>query len=334
MAKSGKLLRQAHVLHREKRAQWEASLQARREEVFGKIPRLREIDFALRDSVQALVSAALGGNFNLEARINSIEEKNLALQKEAEILLLQAGYPANYLDPAPLCTLCDDTGYRDTARCSCLLDIYNTLQAQELSKLLDLGQENFDAFSLEYYDDRNIHPGFGITARQNMEINYSLCQDYARNFTPRSGNLLLMGGPGLGKTFLSSCIAKTVSEAGFSVVYDTSASLFSRFEEERFRRGEDPETAQEEVERYLNCDLLILDDLGTEMVTSFVISTLYTLLNTRLLRKKQTVISSNFSLDDLGAKYTPRIMSRLEGEYARLTFFGEDIRKLKRDLTT
>ena len=329
MTKSGKLLRRAGELHREKRAQWEAALQARREKVFSKIPRLREIDIALRDKVQALVSLALDGPFDLDAQLDSIEEKSLALQREAEALLVRAGYPADYLDLSPQCPLCDDTGYKDTAHCSCLLDIYHTLQTQELSSLLDLGQENFDAFSLSYYDDRTIHPGFGITARQNMEINYNICLDYARNFGPKSGNLLLMGGPGLGKTFLSSCIAKTVSEAGFSVVDDTSANLFSHFEVEKFRKGEDPETAQEEVERYLNCDLLILDDLGTEMVTSFVISALYTLLNTRMLRKKQTVISSNFSLDDLGAKYTPRIMSRLEGEYERVTFFGEDIRKLK-----
>ena len=332
MGKSGKLLRRAREIHGERAALWETAFRQRQQEVYERVPRLRAIDGALEETVRDLVSVALDGGENPEARLASIGEKNQALQAEARTLLIQGGYSPDYLDPVPLCSLCADSGYQDTVHCACLMEIYNGLQAQELSRLLDLGQENFEAFSLGYYDDRVIDPRFGTTARENMEMNYNICHDYAVNFGPGSGNLFLVGGPGLGKTFLSSCIAKTVSEAGFSVVYDTSASLFSSFEEEKFRKGEDPEAAQDEVARYLTCDLLILDDLGTELVTSFVISALYTLLNTRLLRKKQTVISSNFSLDSLGAKYTPQIMSRLEGEYEMLTFFGKDIRKLKKEM--
>jgi len=164
-----------------------------------------------------------------------------------------------------------------------------------------------------------------------MEMNYDICWKYAIGFGAESGNLFLIGEPGLGKTFLSTCIAKVVSENGHAVVYDTAQNLFARFEVEKFGRSDDPEATQTDINRYLSCDLLILDDLGTEMTTSFVVSTLYTLINTRLLRKKPTIISANYSLEALASKYSPQIMSRLEGEYEVLTFFGRDIRKLKKE---
>ena len=331
MALDGKLLNQARELHAEKKMKQEAELLKRRDAAYRALPRLREIDDALRETVRDTINLALEQSPNPESRLAAIGEKNQALQAESRALLREHGYPTDYLDDVPLCPICKDTGHDGAHLCACLRDIYRGLQAGELSNLLNLGEEHFDAFSLDYYDDRTIDPRFGMTARENMAEIRTFCQKYADTFGPASLNLFLVGGPGLGKTFLSSCIAKVVSESGCSVVYDTAGSLFSRFEDEKFGRGIDPETAQSEINRYLNCDLLILDDLGTEMTTSFVISTLYTLINTRLLRKKQTVISSNFSLDSLAKKYTPQIMSRLEGEYEVLTFFGKDIRKLKKE---
>jgi len=268
---------------------------------------------------------------NPEARLEALGTENQALQLESRRVLCEHGYPGDYLDDAPLCIVCKDLGTTDTRICDCLHSIYRTLQVKELSSLLNLSEENFDAFSLNFYDDRTINPDFGTTARENMELNYDICQKYATYFGAKSGNLFLIGDPGLGKTFLSSCIAKVVSENGHSVVYDTAQNLFARFEAEKFGRSGDPEAAQAEINRYLNCDLLILDDLGTEMTTSFVVSTLYTLINTRLLHKKPTIMNSNYSLEALASKYSPQIMSRLEGEYQKITFYGRDIRKLKKE---
>ena len=332
MAKNGDLLRQAREIQREKKARWEQTLRQRQAEVYARLPRIREIDQRLRETVAESIDLAMTPGSEPEQRLLVIGQENAALQAESRTLLQEAGYAPDYLDDKPLCLLCNDTGHIGPATCECLLNLYYNLQAQELSSLLNLGEENFDAFSLDYYDNRDLDPRFGTTARENMEMNYRICHNYADHFGPTSGNLFLTGDPGLGKTFLSSCIAKAVSEGGHSVVYDTAGRLFARFEQEKFSRGEEQDALQIEIDRYLNCDLLILDDLGTEWVTPLVISTLYTLLNTRLLSKKQTIISSNYSLETLNSKYTPQIMSRLEGEYEVLTFFGKDIRKQKKEL--
>ena len=142
-------------------------------------------------------------------------------------------------------------------------------------------------------------------------------------------NLFLYGNPGLGKTFLSACIARTVSEQGYSVVYDTAGSIFARFEDQKFARDME---ARDETRRYLNCDLLIVDDLGCELTTPFVQSALYTLINTRLSANKHTIISSNLTMDEVARRYSPQIASRLEGEYQALHFFGQDIRLQKRNM--
>ena len=332
MAKNSELLRQAREQFGIQKAQREAAFRLRQAEVYGRLPRIREIDQRLRETMAACIELAMTPGSESELRLAALGQENLDLQDESRTLLAQAGYAPDYLDDTPLCLICKDTGHDGLTLCVCLSELYRSLQAAELSSILNIGEEHFDAFSLDYYDDRIILPECGMTARENMEIKYQVCREYAAHFGPRSGNLFLTGAPGLGKTFLSSCIAKTVSESGHSVVYDTAGSLFARFEAEKFRRGDDSDALQNDIDRYLTCDLLILDDLGTEWVTPLVISTLYTLLNTRLLSKKQTIISSNYSMDALSAKYNPQIMSRLEGEYEALTFFGEDIRKLKKKL--
>ena len=142
--------------------------------------------------------------------------------------------------------------------------------------------------------------------------------------------MLLFGDPGLGKTFLSACIARVVSEDGFSVVYDTAGHIFAQFEASKFRR-DDVDEPDESVERCMACDLLILDDLGTEMTTAFVQSALYQLLNSRLLAGRSTIISTNLDPDQIGRRYSAQIMSRLEGEFELLPFIGQDIRRLKRE---
>lgn len=166
-----------------------------------------------------------------------------------------------------------------------------------------------------------------------MELVYDVCLNYATKFGRfRLKNLFLTGAPGLGKTFLSACIARTVSENGFSVVYDTAGNVFAQFEARKFLRDSpDGLGARDETRRYLNCDLLILDDLGSELTTQFTQSALYELVNTRLVGDKHTVISSNLSMEEAARRYAPQIVSRLDGEYHVLHFFGDDIRLLRKN---
>ena len=174
--------------------------------------------------------------------------------------------------------------------------------------------------------------GYDESARPKMERVFQVCRTFAQTFRPGTMNLLLQGGTGLGKTYLSACIARVVAGAGYAVAYETAASALDAFECAKFQRSSaDGEAAAQRVEQYLGCDLMILDDLGTEMITAYSTSALYTLINTRLTRKKATIISTNCSNEELQKKYTPQILSRIAGEYQTLPFAGRDIRQIKKE---
>ncbi len=306
-------------------------LEARRAKLYARLPRLAEIDRELRQTVAEIVSASLRSGTDPAPAIAVIRDKNMSLQKERSSLLASVGLSEHYLDETPICSKCGDTGWQGTVMCDCLKVLCTQEQIRELSKLLDLGDQSFDSFQLDYYS-ASPWPGWDVTPRDNMEVVYDLCLNYALKFGRFFiNNLLLTGGPGLGKTFLSACIARTVSENGFSVVYDTAGNVFSCFEEKKFSRDlNSVQEAEDETRRYLNCDLLILDDLGSELTTPFVQSALYQLINTRLMRQLRTVISTNLTVDQICQRYTPQVSSRLQGEYRALPFFGEDIRLLRK----
>lgn len=213
--------------------------------------------------------------------------------------------------------------------CRCLKSYCAREQQKELSRMLDLGNQSFETFSLEWYDQAE-DPALGVSPRENMDWIFRTCKRYAEVFGPGSGNLLLTGEPGLGKTFLSAAIAREVSAGGFSVVYDTAVHIFDRFEARKFGR-ELGEAVEADVDRVMDCDLLILDDLGTELTTPFVQSALYGIVNGRITDRRATILSTNLKLDELARRYTPQIVSRMEGEYQVLPFFGEDIRRLKKE---
>ena len=197
-------------------------------------------------------------------------------------------------------------------------------QKQELT-FLSAGRESFDQFRLDYYPDR-LDPRMGASPRMIMERSFQTCKRYALDFSLKSGNLLFSGNTGLGKTFLSACIARSVADRGFSVVYESASHLFQTLEKARFEANEENRRA---ASKYAACDLLIVDDLGTELPGQFVTAALYTLINDRLLEQKPTIISTNLTEDDLVRRYNPQIASRLRGSYKRVAFVGEDIRLIK-----
>ena len=329
MSYDGKIMRRALARFEEDKQRRSAAMEERRQLLYARIPRLGEIERELSGTMSAIIASALSRGTDPMPAIRVIRDSNLDLQQERRDLLVAYGYEPDYLDEEPHCPLCRDSGYRGSAVCSCLQEYYAREQISELSQLLHMGSETFETFNLDWYSkNRNGRPR---SPYELAERNFDTCRDYAYQFSPRSGNLLLFGAPGLGKTFLSACIARVVSENGHSVVYDTAARIFGQFEAEKFRRDEDDGSAAADVERYLNCDLLIVDDLGTEMLTAFVQSAFYQLVNTRLAKGKKTIINTNLVPDQLGQRYGAAIQSRIEGEYELLPFIGEDIRKLKKE---
>lgn len=331
MAYDGKLLSRARERYESDKSKHEADFYRRRQEIYGRVPRLREIDAALRGTMSRVIAASLRRGEDVTAAVEQQRRENLSLQEERKRLLAEAGYEADALTLQPLCARCGDTGYGpDGGMCECLKSYYVSEQNRELSKLLNIGEQSFDTFRMDYYS-HDKWPGFNMSPYDNMELIRATCCRYASSFSKGSGSLFLTGTPGLGKTFLSACIAREVSARGFSVVYDTAGHVFTQFETNKFRRlsEEEQEEAAADVRRYLGCDLLIVDDLGTELVTPFVQDVLYQLINSRIVGEKSTIINSNLDAAAIYQRYSPQIASRLSGEYRTLKFFGDDIRKLK-----
>ena len=290
---------------------------------YAQIPRLREIDRQLRLTMAMAAQAAFTRGGDIMAMMNEAKEKNLSLQQE-RAAIASTYFEEGYLDDSPICEKCGGNGYIGATMCECLAELCRQEQKKELT-FLNVGRESFEQFRLEYYPDR-IDPKWGVNIRTVMEKTYQTCRKYAYGFTERSGNLLFSGDTGLGKTFLSACIARTVADRGFSVVYESAGHLFSKLERAKF--GGD-EAAREESKKYNECDLLIVDDLGTEMPGQFTTAALYNLVNDRLLAGKAMVISTNLNTEDLNRRYSPQIASRLRGSFTRVAFLGDDIRVKK-----
>ena len=237
-----------------------------RRQTYAREPRLAQLDRRLQGTMAELVAASLRKGENAGDAVRAIRDKNLELQQERAVLLGALGLPEDALDDKPACPKCGDTGWRGAQMCDCLRSLCTQEQIRELSKLLDLGEQSFDTFRLDYYS-QSVWPGRGTSPRDNMDLVYEVCLNYAQKFGRfYFKNLFLSGAPGLGKTFLSACIARSVSEQGRSVVYDTAGNIFAQFETRKFQRdAEGVQTALDETRRYLTCDLLILDDLGSEL---------------------------------------------------------------------
>ena len=300
------------------------------QELYRRQPKLRELDRAIRGTMTELTELAVCGR-PVEAdgpEISEIRARNLALQAQRADLLQALGHEADALDDKPACSCCGDSGWAGSEMCACLKELCAREQMKALTALLNLTDEqSFDKLRLDVYSNAPWQ-GEGRSPREHMTRVVAVCEGFARQFPNYPlKNLLLSGGTGLGKTFLSGCIAREVSERGYSVVYDTAINLFAAFETRKFSRDAAEERqARDDTRRYLSCDLLILDDLGSELTTPMVQSTLYEVVNSRLQADKRTIISTNLSMDHIIQRYTPQVASRIGGLYRELTFYGQDIR--------
>ena len=320
MTYSKEVLTRARDRLESQKAAHESRQLAREQEIYAKLPRVREIDTQLRASMAKAVQAAfLKGNDAQEA-LDKLKEQNLALQAERKALVA-ANFPAEYLEDGPACPHCGGMGYIGAQMCTCL----QSLCREELKKTIALfsaGDHTFADFCLEHYPDTQDR----INPRVIMSRTFDVCRKYAAEFTPNSGNLLFNGSTGLGKTFLSACIAREVAEKGYGVAYESAPRLFAKLEKNQFRPDED---SVREVAELYDSTLLIIDDLGTELTGAFTVSALYALVNDRLLTGKPTIISTNLNINEIRQRYSLQIASRLEGSYQLLPFVGQDIRVLK-----
>lgn len=294
-----------------------ASADCRAQEVYLKNPRIKEIDRVLSRTPLEIMSAITSGREASEDALKTVQARNEELNTEREALLKACGYPANYTDVQYECSLCDDSGYVDGRMCECMRRslVLAGYESSGLGRLIS--KQSFDNFSLDYYSDSE-------AIYENMKRNYNLLRAFAESFSEDNGkSFLLIGGTGLGKTHISTAIAKSVIDKGFDVFYVSAIDMFSDFERKQFGN------VDRNTERYFDCDLLIIDDLGTELTNQFIVSCLYNVINSRINTAKSTIINTNLSKKEIELKYSERITSRLFGEYYPLLFAGTDIRQQK-----
>ena len=323
MAYSAEVLRRARARLAMAKEDRESENREHLQQAYAQVPRLREIDIQLRATMAMAAQAAFSQGEDPQELLQEARRKNMLLQQErAELAALH--FEEGYLDDSPICDRCGGSGYIGSTMCECLRELCRQEQKKELT-FLNVGRESFDQFRLEHYPDRE-DPRLGVNIRAVMEKTYHTCRRYAQSFSEKSPNLLFSGDTGLGKTFLSACIARTVADNGYSVMYESAGHLFTNLERAKFNNDD---AARRESDKYLACDLLIVDDLGTEMPGQFTTAALYSLINDRILAGKPTIISTNLTIEEFEKRYNRQIASRLRGSYTRVPFLGDDIRVLK-----
>ena len=320
-------LRAAEIIEQRKISRRE-QLEQKKQEIFQKFPRIKEIERQFDETGIKLMRCVTDGSSTAEESVFKIMQENRLADQEKKDILTSAGYPSDYIDDKPLCSLCSDTGYVGDKVCSCVKSEINRELSTEANLSEKLSSQTFDSFRLELYSDVP-DPNLGISPRENMRMNYYDCKQYVDNFNYTDKNLFFTGGCGLGKTYLSSAIANELISQGVDVLYVSANSLFPILEDLHFNRGVS-EKNQYLAGHIFDAELLILDDLGAEFVTQFTASELFRIINNRLLEGKKTIISTNLSVSEMEKRYSSRVYSRLIGGYEIIKFFGEDIRwKLK-----
>lgn len=307
-----------------KKFQNKHALDNRVKDAYCLIPELK----ALEEEIISL--SAQSGRMALRGDDSSLKElkaKTARLKARQEELLVSHGLPADYLEMQYQCSKCRDTGYIGNEKCNCFKQAIADLMYSDSNIKAILANENFSKFSFRYYSDDFIDEAIGLSPLSNMQKVVAGCKNFIRYFNKKHDNLLLLGNTGVGKTFLANCIAKELLDRGNTVIYLTAFRLFDILEKHKFGKdGDNAYALSNQFDYILDCDLLIIDDLGTELNNSFTNSQLYLILNERLLRQKSTIFSTNLSLPDINTVYGERIFSRIVSSYNIQRIVGEDIR--------
>ena len=311
-------------VYEEKRAKSRDFANLHYERACQKIPELASIDASISSASLGQAKKLLAGD---DTALASLKEDIRSLSDRRRRLLSDAGFPEDYLEQHFECPDCQDTGYVGTKKCHCFLkaiiDLFYT--QSNLKGLLE--QENFEHFNFDYYSSNYRDRLSGQNSRELATRAYQECMNFIHNFDTEHGNLLLFGNTGIGKTFLSHCIAKEVMDSLHSVLYLTASEFFDALLEKALTRNDESCLLYEQIHQ---CDLLIIDDLGTERNTDFVVSQLFVCLNDRILNRKSTIISTNLTLEEIKTNYTERTFSRISNHYKILRLAGDDIRIQKK----
>ncbi len=296
----------------------------RLDEAYKKAPRLREIDSAIASCSVRQAEKLLDGD---KDALNALKMQIKTFRDEKKEIFSSLCYPEDYFEPVYTCPDCRDTGYINGTRCHCFKQaVINTVYSQSNIREI-LNRENFSTFSFDYFSNDEINPATGMTSLQTMQNAVRECQTFINDFDNKPKNLLLYGTTGVGKTFLSNCVAKELLDRGYSVIYFTAFQLFDILSKGVFEKDSDAIAAHKNI---FDCDLLIIDDLGTELSNSFTTSQLFLCINERILRHKSTIISTNLELGQIVDNYSERTLSRISSNYSIIKLFGDDIRIKKR----
>ena len=291
---------------------------------YGKEPKLKEIDDTISslslDAARKRLDGDIGAVIELKDKLS-----NLRMQKAS--LIRSLGVDTDYFQPVYTCPVCKDTGFVGGQKCHCFKqEIINVVYSQSNIREI-LSRENFSHFTYDYYDSKDINPTTGLSALETAQRAVKECQHFINDFDNKPKNLFFYGDTGVGKTFLSNCVAKELLEQGKSVIYFTAFQLFDILSKGVFERDADAIAAHQNI---FDCDLLIIDDLGTEFANSFTTSQLFLCVNERILRQKSTIISTNLDMNQIVDIYSERTLSRIISNYSIIKLFGDDIRIKKR----
>lgn len=301
-----------------RQSQVQNELEEHRKEAFQKVPRLLEIDQTVASLSAEKIRTMLQGH---HGSLEDLKEEIAVLADERKTLLRKNGFSPDYLEPHYYCPLCQDTGYVDGHKCSCFKKAEIELLYTQSNLTEILQKENFEHFSFDYYSDTMKNEATGLTERETARRAYDIARGFVRDFDGSFENLFLYGDTGVGKTFLSHCIAHELLESAHCVMYFSAFDLFDLLADSKFSR--DKTEGQEFV---FDSDLLIIDDLGTELTNSFVSSQLFLCINERIMRRKSTIISTNLKLENFSDTYSERTFSRIASNYRMVKLEGKDIR--------
>ncbi len=284
--------------------------------LYSEYPELEKFDEQIASVFQnAMKSVVLGEKFDFKVA----EKQSLEIQQKKKEFVEKNSIDLEAIKPLYSCEKCSDSGYVDGNICDCVRKRAISISYDKLNKDVDLSRYTFEKFDLNMYPDKEIE---GINSRELMTKICNFCVKYADKFDKNAESLFFFGNTGLGKTHLSLAITNVLCKKGYNVVYGPISKLIGNIEKEHFSNQDQDNT----LESVLNCDLLVLDDLGTEFSTQFVVSTVFDIINSRILNNKPTIINTNLEFDELEQKYSARVVSRISGNYRMLKFIGEDIR--------